>query len=312
MAKIIHTILYNDDFSGSRSISMDNCPCSVFIILRGDDNFMKNYADSLKTPALYVLMNKKTRKAYVGETDNFYQRLQQHIKLKEFWDEAYAFTASDGSLTQTEVLYLEAVAYEQVKNANVYDLSENSQIPQKPHMQNLQRFKAEEFFKYVQALAMFSGCDVFCKKTKSQFAPATKSTPKKQEGTEGAATDTSLDGRVKLTLNGEGPYLKNHFVHAVIKEYIKTHPSVTIKDLKQRFPTSLLGKHWSRWELIEDNLERAQAERTKGNVRHLLQERYVLRSGDNVPFVVCSQWDKNNLPEILRIVEEEGWKYEIV
>ena len=51
---------------------------------------------------------------------------------------------------------------------------------------------------------------------------------------------------------------------------------------------------------------------TDNKYRHLIKEQFVLTSGDNVKFVVCNQWDKVNVLNLLRIAKEQGWSYEIV
>ncbi len=300
MAKTITTIVYGEDIFGSRCVQLNICSALVF--KREDEQHLKEYTRSFKTPAVYILLNKKTKEAYVGQTDDFQVRLQQHITKKEFWNEAYAFTAKDGSLSVTETKYLEAVVYALAASAKHYALT-NSQIPQEPYIQEVQRVNADVFLELMKPLAIFTGCDIFVAK---------RNIPKQENKKPGAANPSILDGRIRLTLNGGTPLSKNHFVHAVIKEYIITHPTISLEELKSKFPKSLLGKKWGRWELIEGDIDAAKKLREHGPIRHLLKDKYILYSGDHRPFVVCSQWDKDNLPNILKIVEEEGWSYSIV
>ena len=37
----------------------------------------------------------------------------------------------------------------------------------------------------------------------------------------------------------------------------------------------------------------------------------ILVSGDGVQFVVCVEWDKNNIINVLGIAQALGWKFEI-
>ena len=71
MAKTIHTILYDDVLDGSKVITMDNCVCQLFDIKRGFDELIREEKDVLSKPALYVLLNRTDRKAYIGETYDF-------------------------------------------------------------------------------------------------------------------------------------------------------------------------------------------------------------------------------------------------
>ena len=97
MATTIYTYLHNDDLNGSRIVSMDDCMCKLYNIKREDNNFLKDFNDDLQNPALYILVNKDKRKAYIGETDDFTKRIVQHLSKKDFWDEVMVFLASDGA-----------------------------------------------------------------------------------------------------------------------------------------------------------------------------------------------------------------------
>ena len=74
MAKTIHTILYDDVLDGSKIVTMDNCVCQLFDIKRDFDTLIRDEKDVLSKPALYILLNRENRKAYIGETDDFLQR----------------------------------------------------------------------------------------------------------------------------------------------------------------------------------------------------------------------------------------------
>ncbi len=312
MAKTIQTILYDDVLDGSKIVTMDNCVCQLSVIRRGYTEFIKEMKEELSKPALYILLNRESRKAYVGETDVFFKRIANHTANKEFWDEALAFTANDNSLTTTEVKYLESLSYETAKQAQSYDLSENSQAPTRPHATKSQEIKIKEFFKYVTLLTKFVGCDLFEKSQRQQSGiqisvPSIPPIP-----ADLGVKPEDLAGRdVTIKLNGV-VYPKSHMGYAVIKEYLKKYPKISINELKGIFHIGLLGS-WGRWNLIEDDLEAANSQKDVDNkYRHLIKEQFVLTSGDNVKFVVCNQWDKVNVLNLLRIAKEQEWSYEIV
>ena len=83
MAKTIHTILYDDTLDGSKIVTMDNCVCQLYDIKRDYDSIIRNGKVNLSKPALYVLLNRSGRKAYIGETDDFSQRLASHMLKKD-------------------------------------------------------------------------------------------------------------------------------------------------------------------------------------------------------------------------------------
>lgn len=312
MAKTIHTILYDDVLDGSKIVTMDNCVCQLYDIMRDYDAIIKDGRENISKPALYVLLNRNEKMAYIGETDDFSQRIASHMLKKEFWDEALAFMANDNSLTTTEVRYLESLSYEVAKAAGVYDLSENTQVPKRPYVQSIQEYKIKDFFNYVKLLTKFVGCDVFEKVINHQQSASFSSSVRKIIHVDLGITSQDLEGReVKLSLNGM-IFKKGKFGYAVVKEYLKYHPKATIAELHDIFHLGLLGT-WGRWGLLEEDLEYAKSlKESTGQFRHLVKDEFVLTSGDNIRFVVSNQWDKVNILNLLQIVKNQGWNYEII
>lgn len=312
MAKTIHTILYDDVLDGSRIVTMDNCVCQLYDIKRDYDAIIKDSRENLSKPALYVLLNRRKRKAYIGETDDFSQRIASHMLKKEFWDEALAFMANDNSLTTTEVRYLESLSYEIAKSAGTFDLSENTQVPKRPYVQTIQEYKIKDFFNYVKLLTRFVGCDLFEKHSPQSSSVHIVPPPMQKTDSVLGIKPEDLAGRDKsIKLNGV-IYPKSQLGYGVIKEYLKKYPKTTINELKSIFHIGLLGS-WGRWNLIEDDLEAANSQKDVDNkYRHLIKDQFVLTSGDGVKFVVCNQWDKVNVLNLLQIAKEQGWVFEII
>jgi len=312
MAKTIHTVLYDNELDGSKIVTMDNCVCQLYDIKRDYDSLIKDAKENLSKPALYVLLNRNAHKAYIGETDDFSQRIASHMLKKEFWDEALAFMANDNSLTTTEVRYLESLSYEIAKAAGIYDLSENTQVPKRPYVQSIQEYKIKDFFNYVKLLTKFVGCDVFEKTTSHQQNASFASSVRKTITVDLGIKSQDLEGReVKLSLNGM-VFNKGKFGYAIVKEYLKFHPKATMAELKEIFHIGLLGS-WGRWELLEDDLDYAKTlKESSGQFRHLVKDEFVLTSGDNIRFVVSNQWDKVNILNLLQIAKNQGWNYEII
>lgn len=305
MAKTISTILFNDTVDGTKLVTMDNCVCQLFNICREDANFTQ-YTNDLKCPALYILLNRNLKKAYIGETDDFSRRIKDHLAQKNFWLEVLVFTANNNSLTKTEVLYLEALSYDKAANAGSYDLSENSQIPTAPMLTPIVKIRTDAFFKDVQFLTKFVGCDLFEKSTTSSAVNIVKPLI---EPIAVSTTPDDLRGKCTLSLDGEGEYPKRAFVHAVVKKVIETFPNVTFAELMATFPRDFLG-YWSRWELLQKDLDIAK-QKNDGKLRYYAKDDQILTCGDGIRFAVCTEWDGNNLIKILGVVKALGWTYEI-
>ena len=69
----------------------------------------------LQYTSAYVLLGKNDEGntlAYIGECDNARERLLQHLKHKDFWDEALVFIRTDNSLNKAYVKHIERRLYD--------------------------------------------------------------------------------------------------------------------------------------------------------------------------------------------------------
>ncbi len=290
---------------------MDDCMCKLYNIKRNDNEFLKDFNEDLQNPALYILTNKNSRKAYIGETDDFTKRIVQHLAKKDFWDEVMVFLASDGSLSKTEVQYLECLAYKKACEMNSYDLTENTQTPKNPHMSVMQKAKADKFFKYVQFLAKFVGSDIFEKRPNAVLKTTHEAVQPKVLPVEIEYTNEDLKGRISMSLNGEGKYSKREMVLAIVKEFLKQSPGTTLSELKATFRRDYLGR-FAQYEFIQEDVETAKNWKELGEDHNHYFLNDVLTSGDGVDFVVCVEWDRTNIIKVLGIAKALGWTFGII
>ena len=314
MAKRIYTYLYDDDLNGSCYVTMDNCSCKLYRILRTDSGFLQEFKEELEKPALYILLNRQKRKAYVGETDAFLTRLSQHIAKKNFWSEVLAFTSNDDSVSKTEVQYLESLAYGAVLSLNSFDLSENTVVPKAPHMNRIQKSKTEDFFKYVQYLTEFIGCDIFEKrKVRLEKAKMPKSKvllTTTSQGNYVEVTPETIKGKVTIVLNGISTY-KARLGVAIVREYLKEHPQKTFVGLKRIFHDGMLGEFVDS-SFLEDDIAYAKSlKKELGHYQHQVDHSQVLTSGDGVKFVVSNRWGSDNSMILVQFAKEQGWDIKI-
>jgi hypothetical protein len=273
---------------------------------------MQFFKNDLEKPALYILLNREKRKAYIGETDAFLNRLNQHVTRKAFWNEALAFISNDDSLSKTEVQFLESLAYSTAWKMASYDLSENGAVPKMPHMNLIQKSKTEEFFKYVQFLAKFVGCEIFEKvRHKSAKIHSAGSESKPIAPTyKYDITKEDLKGHVTIILNGKSTY-KARLGVAIVREYLKEHPKTTIYGIKRIFHNGLLGEY-ADVNFIEDDIKAAKSiKKETGKQKYQVDSNQVLTSGDGVKFVVCSQWGNENSMNLIRFAKDQGWDIKI-
>ena len=314
MAITIYTYLHNDDLSGSRIVSMDDCMCKLYNIKRDDSSFLKDFNAELNKPALYILINETTKQAYIGETDDFIKRINQHITKKGFWDEVLVFVGSnEDTLSKTEVQYLEFLAYNKAKETLSYDISENTQAPKNPHMNVMQKGKTDKFFKYVQFLSKFIGCEIFEKRPNVILRTVLETNKPKVVPEPIHYTVDDLKGRITMSLNGFGEYTKREMVLAIVKEYMKQYPETTLSELKATFRRDYLGRY-ALYEFIQEDIESARKWKELGedHVHYFIQDKDILTSGDGINFVVCVEWEKSNIINVLGIAKALGWNFEIV
>lgn len=312
MATTIYTYLHSDDLNGSRIVSMDDCMCKLYNIKRDDSEFLKDFNEDLKKPALYILLSKDKRKAYIGETDDFNKRIAQHIAKKDFWEEVMVFLGSnDDTLSKTEVQHLEYLAYNKAADVKSYDLSENTQSPKQPHMNVMLKAKTEKFFKYVQFLAKFVGCDIFERRPNVTLTTTLEAAHPIVTPSPISLSKEDLSGRIYMSLNGEGKYSKREMVLAIVKEFVRLNPTVSFNELKATFKRDYLGQ-FAQYDFLESDVEQARNWRELGedHVHYFVND--ALISGDGVEFVVCVEWDRTNIIPVLGIAKALGWKFEIV
>lgn len=135
----------------------------MFVVPRSNLSYL-NTQEKLQKPAFYILLgeDESTKpQAYIGETENFKERVKDHDSKKAFWQKALIFVSKDADMTKVDVQYLEHKAIAEAKKANAFVLSDNKQIPKAPNLPEYQRDSIDEFFEDVKFLASFIGCNIF-------------------------------------------------------------------------------------------------------------------------------------------------------
>ena len=124
--KSITVYLMDGDGSQRYQVTLDNWNIKAYKIPAGLVAASNNL-DSIHTAGVYFLFgyDEGQKSVYVGEAEDVYRRLTQHIPEKDgyIWDNAVVFIASDiGVLDKARVKYLENRFYNIIKDANSYRL----------------------------------------------------------------------------------------------------------------------------------------------------------------------------------------------
>ena len=158
-----------------------------------------NEQEKLHKPAFYILIGEDEvtkPQAYIGETENFKERVKDHDSKKAFWQKALVFVSKDEDMTKADVQYLEYRAIVVAKQSNSFVLNENKQIPKAPNLPEHQRDAMDEFFEDIRFLASFIGCDIFeISQPKEEHLFYTKARGCNAKGFYNSAGFTVLKGR---------------------------------------------------------------------------------------------------------------------
>ena len=197
--KTIKLFLMDADPNGRIICELSNWTGKAYRIPRGK---VKDCADraELKSTAVYILFGGaessiKKPKAYIGEAENAYSRLVQHVSEKEFWNEAVVFISKDENLNKAHIKYLESRLYELAANAGRYEI-QNGNTPTKSSISESDEAEMEEFIEYVRMLINTMNFKVFEPLVKENTSLDTDAEELYLKGARGAS------GRGKRVIDG--------------------------------------------------------------------------------------------------------------
>lgn len=111
--RLIQTFLLDGTLEGVKIIEAEST-VKAFVVPRIKLNDIKDRVE-IKQPALYLLINSGDNQVYVGESENFFDRIKNHDQKKDFWDTAVAIVSTTNTLVKSDVKYLESLAVEKAK-----------------------------------------------------------------------------------------------------------------------------------------------------------------------------------------------------
>ncbi|SHO48706.1 GIY-YIG nuclease family protein [Anaerocolumna xylanovorans] len=119
--------------------------------------YVKSSCDrqELKNTGIYFLFGKDDEsgidQVYIGEAENIYSRLMQHLSEKDFWNECVVFISKDNNLNKAHVKYLENKIYTLAKEAGRYKLT-NSNTPTLSSLSESDGAEMDEFIENAKLL----------------------------------------------------------------------------------------------------------------------------------------------------------------
>lgn len=104
--------------------------------------------DDLSNTGVYFLFGRNDEtdeeQVYIGEAENIFNRLKQHLSEKDFWTECIVFISKDNNLNKAHIKYLENHLYILAKESKRYEVV-NSNVPTEASISEMDRAEMEEF-----------------------------------------------------------------------------------------------------------------------------------------------------------------------
>jgi len=162
--KTIKLFLIDGDTNRRLTCELSNWTGKAYKIPR---NLIKTCSDrpELQTTGIYMLLNKsadlsKKGQLYIGEAEDIFKRLTQHVKEKDFWNEAIVFISKDDNLNKAHIKYLENRLHEISTTANRFELI-NFQKPTQSSISESDKAEMEEFLSNILTLISTLGYNAF-------------------------------------------------------------------------------------------------------------------------------------------------------
>lgn len=126
---------------------------------------VKKCADrpNLNSTGVYRLFgrNEDDKEAvYIGEAEEDYNRLQDHLREKDFWNEVIVFISKDENLNKAHIKYSENKLYEKAKATNRYFVM-NGNIPPIPSISEPDRAEMDEYISNLMMMTNTLGHKLF-------------------------------------------------------------------------------------------------------------------------------------------------------
>ena len=132
--------------------------------------------DEVRKYGIYFLFGVNEDKAkpiaYIGETEDCFERLKMHNKTKDFWNYAIVITSKSNTFTKSHVKYLEHISIKTANEVGRYDM-DNQSAPTKAYITESMEADLLDNFETIKILLATLGFPI--------FEEIRKSTSKKKE-----------------------------------------------------------------------------------------------------------------------------------
>ncbi len=207
------------DPDGRIICELSNWTGKAYRIPRGKVKDCSDRSD-LKGTAVYLLFGKaesptSKQKVYIGEAENAYSRLVQHISEKEFWNESVVFISKDENLNKAHIKYLESRLYEIANEVARFEV-QNGNTPTKSSISESDQAEMEEFIEYIQIMINTMGFKVFNPIIKQPY-----SFPSKKEDLLSIKAKKGANAKGQRTIDGFVVFKKSEIAIETVPSFPK-------------------------------------------------------------------------------------------
>lgn len=159
----VYTKLLDQTLDGARIIDMGSTKTCQCYVLPYDKVYKVGKKYISGKFAFYILLGKNeygNPKAYIGQTNDFVSRSNDHKQKKEWWDSALVFVSKADEIFASEVQYLEFLGWKLATEACNYEIANTKQIKE-PRLSDDKKNDMELFFEEIKFLTKFYGCNIF-------------------------------------------------------------------------------------------------------------------------------------------------------
>ena len=208
----IRIYLSDGNVTGVRHAEVVNWTGQAVACPRNRVGELKEWEESQR-PGTYLLfgVDEATGRpaVYIGEAEHVLNRLQDHLRSKDFWNELILFTNKDQNLTKAHVEYLESKLVEAAKASKRYIVL-NGNAPTPPLLPRGDRDAMEDFIDQARLLLGVLGHRVLepvtvtaeAKPVRVAAFPVSGPSTTSTVGTELALTTRAVHARAVLTNEG--------------------------------------------------------------------------------------------------------------
>ncbi len=162
MPRLIQMYLPDATLEGVRIIEVSESAVKAFVVPRIKLNDIKDES-RIRQPSLYLLINSGENQVYIGEAENFYDRVKNHDQNKDFWDTAVAIVSTTNSLEKSDIKYLESLAVEKAKATAAMEVL-NKTVPSRNNIHEFKLHSLQMILEDIALIAQSLGFSLFSTK----------------------------------------------------------------------------------------------------------------------------------------------------